>query len=332
MIGDAWPGGKDVVKLGVPSLDNEPKIEAEEEVRLAVVLYGGSSLCIYMNGVAQELLRLVRATAGQTFDPETTVAFPTQDLDGTEQVYRRLAQLGPNDRGTPKAGDPLRRRFVIDILTGSSAGGINGIFLAKALANDQSLDQLKQLWIEKGDIVQLYNDGKHSKDVHLKPERPPKSLLDGRWMYANLVTALDGMGSDPEVTSPLVRELDLFVTATDLYGLPTSYSPTCRTTRRQVTRPRTRHGPPSTPTTERRSIRDRAVPARRQWRCRTSSAVRSAMAAPSTTAHSRSPPRRSPTGTGSFPSAASCSTWSRTPSQKRPGTSLRNFPMPVRIS
>ncbi|MEA2535415.1 MAG: hypothetical protein QOJ93_3226 [Actinomycetota bacterium] len=199
-----------------------PKIEADEEVRLAVVLYGGSSLCIYMNGVAQELLRLVRATAGETFDPETAVAFPTEALDGTEQVYRQLAQLGPDDPGTPRPGDPLCRRFVVDILTGSSAGGINGIFLAKALANNQSLDQLKQLWIEKGDIVQLYNDGKHSKDVNLKPERPPKSLLDGRWMYANLVTALDGMGKDPEVTSPLVRELDLFVTATDLYGLPVS--------------------------------------------------------------------------------------------------------------
>ena len=35
-----------------------------QEVRLAVVLYGGVSLAIYINGVVQELLRVVRGTSG----------------------------------------------------------------------------------------------------------------------------------------------------------------------------------------------------------------------------------------------------------------------------
>ena len=36
-----------------------PNLRAEcQEVRLAVVMYGGVSLAIYMNGVAQEILRL----------------------------------------------------------------------------------------------------------------------------------------------------------------------------------------------------------------------------------------------------------------------------------
>jgi len=34
------------------------------------------------------------------------------------------------------------RRFVIDILSGSSAGGINGVYLAKAIANRQEIDVL----------------------------------------------------------------------------------------------------------------------------------------------------------------------------------------------
>ena len=38
-----------------------PEVQYTQEVRFAVVMYGGSSLAIYMNGVAQELLRLVRA-------------------------------------------------------------------------------------------------------------------------------------------------------------------------------------------------------------------------------------------------------------------------------
>jgi hypothetical protein len=40
-----------------------PEYRPEREVRLAVVMYGGVSLAIYMYGVARELLSLVRATA-----------------------------------------------------------------------------------------------------------------------------------------------------------------------------------------------------------------------------------------------------------------------------
>lgn len=205
-------------------MDPIPSLDVDEEVRLAVVLYGGSSLCIYMNGVTQELLHLVRATAGQSFNQDVPVLIPTAELGGSERAYRRLAQLDLEHPAieTWKADDSLRRRFVIDILTGSSAGGINGIFLAKALANNQSLDELKRLWIEKGDIGQLYNEAKTAKSVRLAPERPPRSLLDGRWMYRNILDAMDQMGPDLTTPSPLVQEIDLYVTATDLYGLPVS--------------------------------------------------------------------------------------------------------------
>ena len=40
-----------------------PQAVHKQEVRFAVVMYGGVSLAIYINGVAQELLRLVRSTA-----------------------------------------------------------------------------------------------------------------------------------------------------------------------------------------------------------------------------------------------------------------------------
>src|ERR1700730_9503873 len=44
------------------------------------------------------------------------------------------------------------------LLSGSSAGGINAIFLAKALANNQTMDRLRDLWITEGDISVLIND------------------------------------------------------------------------------------------------------------------------------------------------------------------------------
>ena len=58
----------------------------------------------------------------------------------------------------------------------------------------------------------------------LKAQKPPKSLLNSQRMYRKLLDALDGMEKDSPSTkecgSPYVRELDLFVTATDFRGLP----------------------------------------------------------------------------------------------------------------
>ena len=44
-------------------MTTSPKTEYTQEVRFAVIMYGGVSLAIYINGIAQELLRLVRATS-----------------------------------------------------------------------------------------------------------------------------------------------------------------------------------------------------------------------------------------------------------------------------
>ncbi len=65
-------------------------------------------------------------------------------------MYRKLGRMlsrGENTKETAEIGstDPIRTRFVIDILSGSSAGGINAVYLAKALANDQMIDKLKNM-------------------------------------------------------------------------------------------------------------------------------------------------------------------------------------------
>src|SRR5947209_2742105 len=149
---------KDAQKLKGPPAD------FTQEIRFAVVMYGGSSLAIYMNGVAQELLRLVRATAPE--DGSMERAHLSDDaLKGSERAYRKLGRmLKRGDEETvevrlqhAEGKGPLRTRFVVDVLTGTSAGGINAVFLAKALANDQQLDKLMTLWKEKGDIGVLLN-------------------------------------------------------------------------------------------------------------------------------------------------------------------------------
>src|SRR5215211_5838934 len=204
------------------------KMKVRKEVRFAVVMYGGVSLAIYINGVAQELLKMVRATAADAQDEGPLLS--DEELRGTERVYRQLGQiLGREGEEAQKPVDPdspIRTRFTVDILSGTSAGGINAVYLAKALANGQTIDQLARLWVEEGDILKLINDAKSVEGLDgLKAQKPPKSLLNSQRMYRKLLDALDGMEKkdDPSTEksrSPYVEELDLFVTATDFRGLP----------------------------------------------------------------------------------------------------------------
>lgn len=213
---------------------NQPlDIIPTQEVRFAVVMYGGVSLAIYMNGVTQELFEMVKATAPSNSHSQKT-QFTSSQLTGSGRVYRKLGQLlgsrlSATDKETTLADieanphTPISTRFIIDILSGTSAGGINAIFLAKALANDQSIKGLKDLWINEGDIGKLINDSESLKGLQgfkLKPT--PESLLNSERMYIKLLEALDQMESTKSskynITSPYVNELDLYVTATNIRG------------------------------------------------------------------------------------------------------------------
>jgi patatin-related protein len=210
----------------------EPQFDAQQEVRFAIVLYGGASLAIYLYGIAEELLHLVRATAPAASTPSGpkagALAYP--EAESTESVYRKLGQmLGPD--GIGPAGGPVRTRFIVDVISGTSAGGINGVCLAKALANGTTVAGLKSLWLTDGDIAGLVNDDQSVYEpgpdgspsttpiTDLHPGFTPVSLLNSDRMFVRLVSALGSMTApDPDAVPPLVDELDLYVTATDLSG------------------------------------------------------------------------------------------------------------------
>jgi patatin-related protein len=209
-----------------------PEIRYEQEIRFAVVMYGGVSLAVYINGIAQELLRMVRATAAGEADEAGVrrALLDTSELRGSEVTYRQAAQLlsqgrtgsGGSESATPPPDALIRTRFVVDVLSGTSAGGINAIYLAKALANEQDLELLKKLWIREGDIGLLINDSGSVRDVAPLPaDSPPRSLLNGRRMYRKLLDAFRGMDDSPASRrSRLADEIDLFITTTDVRGNP----------------------------------------------------------------------------------------------------------------
>lgn len=215
-----------------------PPHAPEKEVRIAVVLYGGVSLAIYMYGVVRELWSLVRATAPEHANSDLPHGSPTRcryrrsELSGAEPVYRLLGQvLGEDgvDRslvagGPTAAGAPVRTRFVVDVLSGTSAGGINGIALAMALANETDLTELADVWLETADIGRLI-EPRSRQDGEQRPE-PLRSLLNGTLMYEELVKAFTQLTRPEEHArehpSRLVDDLDLAVTTTDLSGVPSS--------------------------------------------------------------------------------------------------------------
>ena len=92
------------------------------EVRFGIVMYGGVSLAIYINGVSQELFNAVQGRG----------------------IYKLLKACLDID-------------IIVDIISGTSAGGINGLLLGYALANGKDFATTKELWHRDGDIALLLN-------------------------------------------------------------------------------------------------------------------------------------------------------------------------------
>ena len=143
--------------------DRTPVTSATQEVRFATAMTGGVSLAIWMGGVAREMNLLDRASRER------------------EAVG---ADLDANDRGSTDATDPdvrvreLYRQLLeeldvvvrIDVLAGTSAGGINAALLGMCHATGWDLRWLRDVWLQAGDVDVLLRD----------PAKPkPPSLMGG---------------------------------------------------------------------------------------------------------------------------------------------------------
>ncbi len=217
----------------------------EKELRLALICYGGISLAVYMHGITKEIWRLARAS--QRFHAGEPSG------DDSEGVYRRLLETIALEAG-------LEVRVLVDILAGASAGGINAIFLAEAIASGRSLDPLTELWLENADVDRLLDQevsavsrvakaaavplawllsAKRGGAVEQTVEAGHRDEIRGklanfvraRWFAppfsgsvftGMLLDAFDAMARQPAGPPllPRYQPLDLFVTVTDFHGYP----------------------------------------------------------------------------------------------------------------
>jgi len=158
----------------------------EEELRLALVMNGGVSLAVWIGGVVREVARLL----------------------SRRSAYGGLADL--------LLIDPR-----VDVIAGTSAGGVNGAYLAMALAFhpagdplDRAVAGLRDLWVDNGAIDRL---------LRSPTEASPPSLLDGDGVYfETLRQALAGLRTGTP-TSPADVPIDLSLTATLLKGKANQY-------------------------------------------------------------------------------------------------------------
>lgn len=224
----------------------------EKELRLALVCFGGVSLAIYMHGVTKEILKLVRASHAYHSLPKGAARDQAKFADrirpgdteyDSEHAYFELLQ---------ELGKHVDLRVVVDVVSGASAGGINGIILARALAHDLRIDHFRNLWLHEADVSRLLDPkkkaGQFSK-FYMRPllwlaarSRLGRVLLDSeirdkislftrsRWfeppfdgqhLARQLLAGLEAMGGPKEPGASLMPTqlaLDLFVTLTDFYG------------------------------------------------------------------------------------------------------------------
>ena len=125
---------------------------SKKELRLAVVIYGGASLAVYMHGVTKELLKLVRAS--KVFhemgrDRALKSSFgegPDRRERDTEDVYFEMVQ---------RINARCHFRVVVDVIAGASAGAINGVMLGKAIVDDGKLEVQTPLWLNDADVDYL---------------------------------------------------------------------------------------------------------------------------------------------------------------------------------
>jgi predicted acylesterase/phospholipase RssA len=155
------------------------------EHRLALIVNGGVSLAVWMGGVACEIENARRASNG----------IPPRD-DATEQekaLYAAWASV------TRRAGV----RLTVDVIAGTSAGGLNGVLQAAAIARGASLDHLKQLWLDSGQM---------SAGALFQPQQQGTlSLMSGSFFLDQITGALKTM-----TPTAHGQDISLIVTSTAL--------------------------------------------------------------------------------------------------------------------
>ncbi|WP_157749643.1 patatin-like protein [Jatrophihabitans sp. GAS493] len=181
---------------------------ATQVLRIATTMTGGVSLAIWMGGIVREIDLLCQASQWRT---QLTFAdqLPVQDASATPERNIKARYL--------HLLEALDTVVDTDILSGTSAGGINAALLGYARATGKDLGGLRDLWLRLGSLGTLLRD----------PRDPsiPSLMYGDKQLFSGLAQALaemPGAVAMPPVGRPSGRldeaEVKLFITTTLLNG------------------------------------------------------------------------------------------------------------------
>jgi len=164
-----------------------------QDIRLAVVLSGGVSLAVWMSGVVLELHRLTLASRSER-----------------RSAYSDVLGL-------------VKATAEVDVVAGTSAGGLNGAFLALAQARGTDLDSLRDLWKDHGSLAALMRPA--------LAKNPPSLLQGDAYFLPKIEEALQTVALGRQVeprfmasTATTRRPIDLILTGTLWDGHATVFS------------------------------------------------------------------------------------------------------------
>lgn len=147
-----------------------------QELRLALIMSGGVSLAVWMGGSAHEFHRVTRG-------------------EGT--VYKGLLGL-------------TATRARIDVISGTSAGGLNGALLAMAIVRDSTIGRLRELWLRLGSLQSLLRPAGDAN--------PPSLMRGDDYFLPQIAAALRDLQSGD--TAPEDAPMHLTITTTLLRAHP----------------------------------------------------------------------------------------------------------------
>ena len=177
------------------ALTNGQRTAPRPQLRLAAAFTGGVSLAVWMGGMAREMNLLLAASRQSRGEAPPATSEPGQRV---RALYGELLDLLGTD-------------VSIDVLSGTSAGGINAAILGLANVQRFDLDGLRELWFAEGSLGGL---------LRSPSDKTATSLLYGdKSLLAGLRTGLAKLAAGaPANPAPGQDPTRVFLTTTLLAG------------------------------------------------------------------------------------------------------------------
>ncbi len=187
------------------ALDDGQPAAPPPQLRLAVAFTGGVSLAVWMGGMAREMNLLLAASRIRRGE---TIADTTEPGRRVRDGYAALL-------------DVLGVDVSMDVLSGTSAGGVNAVILGLANVQRFDLDGLRELWFAEGSLGGLLRNpaDKQASSLLYGDKSLLTGLRDGLAKLASQGPANPAAAQDPTrvfiTTTLLAGEASRF---TDGYG------------------------------------------------------------------------------------------------------------------